>query len=63
LSIDAKKNKNQAKVMLGNTIRAPKRMLNDTVKDTIYIKISKSKPLPIHKNNNRFKKAFTKLPL
>jgi hypothetical protein len=23
----------------------------------------KSKPLPIHKNNYRFKKAFTKLPL
>jgi hypothetical protein len=28
----------QARVMLGNTIRAPKRMLNDIVKDTMYIK-------------------------
>jgi hypothetical protein len=49
--------------MLGNIIRAPKKMLNDNVKDTMYVKKKKSKPLPIHKNNYRFKKAFTKLPL
>jgi len=38
LSKDVKKKQIQAKVMLGNTIRAPKRMSNDSVKDTIYIK-------------------------